>query len=207
MPLILTKACPLLHHVKHHGCALWECREVPSGRASQRACRGGSRRARRLVTVCEAPACGECTARMMADSIAGGTTGSTPLAPGTDSPSLASRIKPPVHRPAWSRSAPFGYQVLVMTGLHRHSLRCQEQDYASRASRLRQGLATYSSCCLVTYFSALLPSKAPVVVSANGAPASQQCYGRPLDQAAHRQAPWRCPACPAPRRLPRCRAG
>lgn len=61
----------------------------------RRTCRGGSRMASRLVTAGEAPACGECTARMMADSIAGGMTGSTPLALGTDRPTDASRIKPP----------------------------------------------------------------------------------------------------------------
>jgi len=62
----------------------------------RRTCRGGSRCASRLATACEAPTCGECTARMMADSIAGGMTGSTPLAPGMDSPTEASRIRPPV---------------------------------------------------------------------------------------------------------------
>ena len=70
-------------------------------RANCRTCSGGRRVASRLVTAGDAPACGACTARMMADSIAGGTTGSTPLAPGTDRPTEASRINPP----AWGEEA------------------------------------------------------------------------------------------------------
>ena len=82
------------YHKRHHASVDTSCMRRPVVH-ERHTCSGGSRCASRLATACEAPACGECTARMMADSIAGGMTGSTPLAPGMDSPTEASRIRPP----------------------------------------------------------------------------------------------------------------